>query len=333
MEINVKFDAEDNIYKISIKNSNSFHNNSLIETRQQLLNIITFPFTFLDKNKKEIQKEKESETLLKNIIKDNFLYLKKEKTKNVMLGKKVLSKNGLDFYEFPKIQFTKNEKDSSFNMMVIGYTGMGKTTWLNCFINYLQNIQFENKERYILKIEDNHRNDKPFIYDIESTKLFNNPLRLIDTPGFGDFGHLHDQNLIKEVKDFLKESKINTINTLCLFFNANHERGVIIQLPMLYNYIYLFGKEIKINNIIIIFTFAHNFEKIPALEMMKDKNGIFYKILGDIDKYPYFAFNNGDYFCNDLDYLRNINAKNRNSFRSLLEYIISLKSISLKSDK
>ena len=95
----------------------------------------------------------------------------------------------------------------------------------------------------------------------------------------------------------------------------------------------LFGKEIKINNIIIIFTFAHNFEKIPALEMMKDKNGIFYKILGDIDKYPYFAFNNGDYFCNDLDYLRNTNAKNRNSFRSLLEYIISLKSISLKSDK
>ena len=34
--------------------------------------------------------------------------------------------------------------------MVIGETDVGKSTWIHCFINYLQGIELEEKYRYYL---------------------------------------------------------------------------------------------------------------------------------------------------------------------------------------
>lgn len=55
---------------------------------------------------------------------------------------------------------------------------------------------------------------------------------------------------------------------------------------------------------------------------LKDENSHFAKILGDIEKLHYFAFNNKAYFSND-----------RKTFIKLLKYIFSLKRISLESTK
>ena len=102
--------------------------------------------------------------------------------------------------------------------MVFGETGVGKSTWLHCFLNYLQGIQIEENNRYYLfdekKYEEEYKyeiktgrktwgcniTDKPAIYNIESTKVFNNPIRLIVAAGFGDVrGEECDEKKIKKI--------------------------------------------------------------------------------------------------------------------------------------
>ena len=94
----------------------------------------------------------------------------------------------------------------------------------------------------------------------------------------------------------------------------------------------LFGKEIK-NNIIIIFTFADNFKNIEGVNTLKNKDGIFYKILGNIDQLPFFAFNSIAYFSGEKDLFKKIYENNTKNFGSLLKYIFSLNRISLESTK
>ena len=67
--------------------------------------------------------------------------------------------------------------------------------------------------------------------------------------------------------------------------------------------------------------------------MLKCKNGYFYQILGDIEQYPYFKFNNYAYFTSDVDLTGYLYERNKKSFRNLLKYIISLKTVSLKYSK
>ena len=60
-----------------------------------------------------------------------------------MLGNIIEKRNGFDIYLYPQINFTKEEKDKSTNIMVIGETGTGKSFWLHNLVNYIQKIQLE----------------------------------------------------------------------------------------------------------------------------------------------------------------------------------------------
>ena len=222
--------------------------------------------------------------------------------KRVMLGRKIETKNGLDFYLYTQRKLTEEEKNSSLNIMVIGETGSGKSTWLHCFLNYLQEIQLEENERYYLFDEkgllDEYEKknelkfhsfsiiDKPTIFNIEPNKLFNKPIRLIDTPGFGDaYGMKNDKKIIEDIWNLFQNSDIKGINAICFFFDAQGRakdwfvRAIIS----------LFNNEIK-NNIVFIFTFACDFNDIQCLKGIKYKDGPFDKMFEDINKIPYFAF-------------------------------------------
>ena len=94
----------------------------------------------------------------------------------------------------------------------------------------------------------------------------------------------------------------------------------------------LFGKEIK-NNIIIIFTFCDSFKDIKGINALKDRYGIFYEVLGDIEQLPYFGFNNWAYFTNEKEFALKFYENNKNSFKNLIKYIVSLKSVSLESTR
>ena len=85
-------------------------NNLLSETRKKLLDEIEIPFKYGDQHKNDIPKEKESEIKLKDILDGSNLYLIKDMIKRVMLGRKIETKNGLDFYLYPQRKLTEEEK-------------------------------------------------------------------------------------------------------------------------------------------------------------------------------------------------------------------------------
>ena len=150
------------------------------------------------------------------------------------------------------------------------------------------------------------------------------PLRIIDTPGFGDIrGQEYDEIKVHDIINLLKNSDIEYLNAICLMFKANQNR-VTVRFNMIINQIFsLFGEDIK-NNIIILFSFADDFNNILALNILKDKNCIFCSLFGD-DKFHYFTFNNFAYFSNnknEIKYIYNANTKN---FSNFFEYISLLK--------
>ena len=324
-------------------------NDSLNDIRKQLLDTVTFPFIFQDEEEKDIPKEKESELKLKDILDGRNLYLKKELIKRTMLGRKVDPKNGLDFYVYPQRKLTNEELQTSSNIMVIGETGVGKSTWIHSFINYIQSIQLEEKARYYLfdekslqeeyqkihgkKPEGCSVTDTPAIYNIEPSNLFNNPIRLIDTAGFGDTrGPKMDEKITEDIKNLFEGSEIETLNAVCLIFKAAQTRSTPRLKMVMEKLFSLFGKEIK-NNIVIIFTFCDDFKNIQGVNVLKDETGPFKEILGDIEKLPYFGFNNTAYFTSDIESVEKIYENNTKSFGALLKYIFQLKRISLESSK
>jgi GTP-binding protein EngB required for normal cell division len=266
-----------------------------------------------------------------------------------MLGRKIGTKEGLDFYVYPQIKLTNEDKESSSNIMIIGETGVGKSTWIHSFINYIQGIQLEENSRYLLfdekslqeeyqkihgkKPEGCSVTDVPAIYNIGSSVVFNNPIRLIDTAGFGDTrGPQYDEKITVDIQNLFNGSEIENLNAVCLIFKANQTRATE-RLELIMNKLFsLFGKEIR-NNIIIIFTFADNFKNIEGVNTLKNKDGIFYKILGNIDQLPFFALNSIAYFNGEKDLFEKIYENNTKNFGSLPKYIFSLGRISLESTK
>jgi ABC-type lipoprotein export system ATPase subunit len=72
-----------------------------------------------------------------------------------MFGEFKKNKNGLNYYIYPKINLGIEEKQYSSNINIIGETGVGKSTWLHCFINYMQSINIEENYRYFLFMQKN----------------------------------------------------------------------------------------------------------------------------------------------------------------------------------
>ena len=123
----------------------------LTEKRKDLFDCVIFPFIFLEDNENKTPKEKESTTKLEDILDGKNITLKKEEIKRVMIGRKIESKEGFYFFVYPQVKLTNEEKES--NIMFIRETGVGKSTLMHSFINYIQGIQLEENSRYFLFYE------------------------------------------------------------------------------------------------------------------------------------------------------------------------------------
>ena len=320
----------------------------LSDIRTELTNsIIFFPFIFLDKEKNEILKDKESSIKLDDILQEENLFLKKEIIKREMLGNILEKRNGFDIYLYPQINFTKEEKDKSTNIMVIGETGTGKSFWLHNLVNYIQNIQLEENNRYYLFDEKNLGDqydkqhgeklpnylivDKPYVYNIKPTNIYQNPIRIIDTPGYGDTrGLIQDNYKIQEIKKLLNKLNINSLNAICLFIKATVSRITMIKFiyPQLVS---TFGKEI-FNNLFVIFTFCDGNKNIYCLETLKNKDGDFYKCFGDINNIPYFTFNSMACFTDDREDVEKLYENNNINFCKFFKTVSSFKRVSLSNN-
>ena len=76
--------------------------------------------------------------------------------------------------------------------MIVGMTGVGKTTFLNSLVNYLMNVQMEDNFRYIIskdsfQVTNGKSSTKNVnIYSIPKQGRMKKAMRLIDIPGLAD---------------------------------------------------------------------------------------------------------------------------------------------------
>ena len=169
--------------------------------------------------------------------------------------------------------------------------------------------------------------EKPYLYNIKATNVYQNPITVLDTPGYGDTrGLAYDIAKFQEIKNLLVKLGINSFNAICLFFKVHTTR--IKMLKFIFEQLtILFGKDI-INNIIVIFTFAEDSKEIKALKALKSKEDDFYECFGDIDNIPYFTFNNMIYFSKG-EYAKKMFENNNTNFSRFFNTVSSFKRISL----
>jgi len=323
-------------------------NQNLKDTRLILNQYINFPFIYLDNNNNEIVDQKELLTKIEDIIDGKNLCIKKKLMPRKLLGEKIDSKDDLSFYLYPKPNFSIAQKKSSTNILIIGETGVGKSTWIHSLLNHLEKVDIDENCRYVLFDEKNMQSeyeskygkknygssvtDKPEIYEIPSTTTYPYSLRLIDTCGFGDTrGSEYDNKIIEDLKNLFDNSRIENLKAICLFFKASETRNHSRTNYIINKLLSLFSDDI-LKNFIIIFTFIDSLTNIPAINVLKG-NSTFVKIFGDIENIPKFYFNNLVYFINDRINCDSIYDDNNINFNNFLKYLNQLEPISLENSK
>ena len=321
-------------------------NSSLAKTRQKLSESISFPFVFVDGEENEINKELEKKIIIRDILDGKNLIIKKEIKMRKALGNKIGSKDKLDYYLYPQFKLNTEQEERSTNILVIGETGVGKSTWIHALLNYMEVIKIEESIRYLIFDEKEIQKvngkkelgssftNEPDIYNIIPNEYspYENPIRIIDTAGFGDTrGKEYDEKIMDDIKKMFESSNIDSLNAVCILFKGSETRNHERTKDILDKVFSLFGKEIK-NNIIIIFTFSNSStDARTAITTLKDKSSAFYQIMGDIDNLPHFFFNNIAYFSDDREYHYNSFELNTLNFEKFFNYIAKLNRISLET--
>ena len=211
-------------------------------------------------------------------------------------------------------------------------------------------MQIEEKNRYYLfdekKLQEEYNRthpeeqkssgasvtDKPGIYNIKPTKVSKDPIRLIDTAGFGDTrGEKYDKQITDDIKELFTK-KIDYLNAVCIIIKATETRTHDRAKQILDKLFLLFEKGIK-DNIIIIFTFVDHFDNVQnltAFKTLNDEKSPFRNILGPIENLPHFEFNNLAYLTNDVEQFSIVFDKCRTNFDKLIKKAFDLKRFSLK---
>ena len=143
-------------------------------------------------------------------------------------GATIISENqrtNCKYFQYPlDITFTNEEEKKSKVILVIGQTGSGKTSFINALVNIYSGITIYDNFRYlinssILSDGPDSQTKEIAIYNIKPREGLNYPpIKIIDTPGFGDTGgDKEDENHFKEFKKCFND-KIPVIN--CIFYIA-----------------------------------------------------------------------------------------------------------------
>ncbi|GAB1222210.1 hypothetical protein ENUP19_0098G0022 [Entamoeba nuttalli] len=204
----------------------------------------------------------------------------------------------LKIYLYPNEPFNQIDENDAISILVVGETGSGKTTLLNSFINALYGIRITDDFRYIIINEGDleqygdksvSQRSQVTIYNIKRTKR-TPPIKIIDTPGFGDTRGIEwDKEIIKQIEETI-ETKVLDLNAICFVVPSNNVRLTASQKYIFENIINLFGKDMK-KNFIAMFTFCDG-EKPQIINALQSKDCMFSTIIPEIDNPWYLKFNN-----------------------------------------
>ena len=238
--------------------------------------------------------------------------------------------NNLDIYLYPEFKFHYFEEQKALSFMVVGETGCGKTTLLNSFVNFLLGVNIIDDYRYKIilertnKSQANSQTSKVNIYNIRSVGGYP-PIKIIDTPGFGDTeGIQKDNDIVEQIENFLIEN-LKEINAICFVTKSTNNRLTNYQKYILNRVLEMFGDNIK-ENFIFILTFCDG--GIPnIIESLKSKECPFSEIINTSkDLNWYYKFNNSSFYESDREneYTQifwKIGIKNFNDFLLRLKFL------------
>ena len=277
------------------------------------------------------------ETKISEIAKDNKIYLKYE-DKNILKDQilnicKKLNKNSIyNYYVYPNIQFNEEEDKKCISLLLLGETGAGKTTFLNALINFVLKVDYSNNLRFLLVNEEGQDNflsqtKQVNIYYIKSHNSYP-PIKVIDTPGFGDTqGHDFDKKIIRMIFEKFKE--IKELSSICILCKFNEGRLNFNQHYIFNSIINLFGKDMA-ENFIILFSFC-DVGKILSKICFEEKDSPFSKIINKMKEPWYLKFNNSGFFSEKKnEFIEEFYKMGDESFKKLFNKLKTLEKRKLK---
>ncbi|XP_016356109.1 uncharacterized protein LOC107699385 [Sinocyclocheilus anshuiensis] len=195
-------------------------------------------------------------------------------------------------------KWTYGEKDDSKpnkTVLLVGETGVGKTTLINTMVNYSLGVKFEEEKWYEITEEAARDQSESQTSEITMYEVFSmkSPMSLtiIDTPGYGDTRGLDKDLEVAENLSALFQRKdgVCEVDAVCFVIQASKNRLSDRQHYIISSILSLFGKDI-VNNIVFLITHSDGLPPTNVLGAIKkakipcrrDKN----------DQPVYFFFNN-----------------------------------------
>lgn len=296
---------DNKIYKMKLNNE------MLLNEVRNKINIDDIEnYYFLNIKGEIIPKEVEDKYIIKSIsCKKNDIFNVNLIKKNFPIkeSKFLRITNNLKIYKYPNIKLNNNQFQKCKSLIVIGETGSGKTTLLNGLINFLMEIRKDDDFRYIIidekeiqKEEDSHTLNINSYFILPANKDIP-PIKIIDTPGFGDTRENFDSEILEKFKNFI--NKETYIFLICFVMKSTNNRNTEFQKYVISNIIGLFGKDL-ISNFIILFTFCDGGEPLFINSLTSNENP-FSKIISNISEPWYILFNNSAIFSDKANF-RNV---------------------------
>ena len=292
-----------------IERINLSPNNNLIFVRKFLKEKISENDLFKYKDM-TLGLEKEYYIIVNDIAIENKIYIENKEEKlnsyNIIEGSHLIRKEGdIAIYKYPSKKFEDNDLINCKTIMVVGQTGSGKTTLLNSLVNFVVGIEFKDPIRYIIieetkgKIvnEANSQTSDVNVYYIQRHGIYP-PLRIIDTPGFGDTrGIKYDREITKKIKK-LFEKDIDSLNAICFVAQSSNARLTTNQKFIFSEIMELFGKDVA-EIFVPMLTFCDGKEPLIIDGLLS--NEAFLTVLPHLKEPWYLKFNNSAIFASIKD--------------------------------
>eukprot|EP01084_Bolivina_argentea_P291524 501037_1 len=175
------------------------------------------------------------------------------------------------------------------SIIMVGQTGVGKTTLINAMTNYIFDVEYEDDHRLQLietelsgRDQSHSQTDNITCYHIASPENGNidYDLSIIDTPGFGDTrGLLKDEQIVDDLKHLFATMQ-EDIDAICLVIKSSESRLTAAQ-NYIFNTVFNLWSIDMQENIFILLTFC-DCDDPPILDTLEQhpilKSGKMFKI-------------------------------------------------------
>ncbi|CAM4922918.1 unnamed protein product [Rotaria socialis] len=246
-----------------------------------------------------------------------------------------------------KLTLQKATCDESINILLLGESGVGKSTFINALVNYLKfdNLMQATKNLTVLipvsftiamgdnftehaikydgedtvSNEDHHdlgksitQHCKSYVFTLQDGKSRGQKLRIIDTPGIGDTQGLNqDDKNMQHVLSWI--NNLTHLNAICILLKPNNSRHTVFFRSCFTHLIDMLGENIC-DRIIFCFTNARSTFYTPG-----DTGPLLKALLNSLPA-KRIPFSKENTFCFDSESFRYLVAKlNRIKFNSMEE--------------